>query len=77
MGISTSDDIIQMRRQEAEAGECLDTETRSVTHNHHGGVRHNIPATAATILGITEENEVRIHIFDDGYWVEKVDKNEC
>lgn len=47
----------------------IDSVTRSVNRDG-ASLKHTIPSLAVGAMGLTDDDEVRIHVFSNGYFVE-------
>ena len=66
--------VIDERVTDSGRTEPLFNETVSVTD--HGStstsLRQTIPSVAVSILNLDGDDEVRVEVYQDGYWVEKI-----
>lgn len=46
------------------------TRVRSVNEEGEGGLKHSIPKLAQELNGLDADSEVKITIYENGYWVE-------
>lgn len=61
------------RMSDADAGDELWSTTRAVGTKGES-LYHTIPAEVAGILSLSSDSTVEVHVFDDGYWVERKDE---
>jgi len=77
MGASIQDRLMDEREKRRDEGEPLLTEEVAVGNaNGDGTLQHSIPLAARNILDLCDEDNVELHIYEDGYWVEPVDEEQ-
>lgn len=65
--------ILSHRQEITDGGEPTLTRRRQVNEaNGHGSLKHTIPSVAVEMLSLTANDEVRIEIYDDGYFVSPI-----
>jgi hypothetical protein len=72
MASKAQQEVMRVRREQANDGEALHECTRSVgTEGQNESLTNNIPSEIAEVLDITQDDDVKIYGFLDGFWVEK------
>jgi len=63
--------IMSERQQLTEQGEPLQTVERSVNADGRDGLKHTIPVMSQDLMEVSDKDNVKIDIYQDGYVVRK------
>jgi len=75
----TQKEIIDHRQSDMDLDDLEALFSREISvskRNSHGTLQHVIPKTAVDMFDISKDSEVKIHIYEDGYWVEPTDEEQ-